>query len=65
MAIGYRLRSQAEDASRDYGVKVNPKKSKTVAFGSEDQVIILGRGTREEAPAEASAAPVGTAETAS
>ncbi|HEX2569421.1 MAG TPA: TrkA C-terminal domain-containing protein [Polyangia bacterium] len=61
VAIGYRLRSQAEDASRDYGVKVNPKKSTTVAFGAEDQVIILGRGTREEAPAQGSA---GTEETA-
>ncbi len=40
-AIGYRINSQAKDASKAYGVAVNPKKSAKVALGKEDWVIVL------------------------
>lgn len=40
-AIGYRLRGLANDAAQGYGVRVNPPKSKTVAFSAEDRIIVL------------------------
>jgi voltage-gated potassium channel Kch len=40
-AIGYRLRSQAGDAARSYGVVVNPNKSALVTFAPGDSVIVL------------------------
>lgn len=40
-AIGYKLSSFAGDATRAYGVTVNPRKSDTVTFGPDDKVIVL------------------------
>ena len=44
VAIGYRIRSELNDASRAYGVHVNPRKSATVTFGPVDKVIVLAGG---------------------
>lgn len=41
VAIGYRLRAEAADAERAYGVHVNPRKSASVTFGEGDKVIVL------------------------
>ena len=41
VAIGYRLRADATDAVKAYGVVVNPKKSKTVTFTDKDWLIVL------------------------
>ncbi len=41
VAIGYRLRAEANDASKAYGVRVNPKKSDTITLGAHDKVIVL------------------------
>lgn len=41
VAIGYRQMADAKNAEKSYGVVVNPKKSETVAFAREDQVIVL------------------------
>jgi ion channel POLLUX/CASTOR len=40
-AIGYRLVSEAEDASKGYGVHTNPGKSVMVTFTPEDKIIVL------------------------
>lgn len=40
-AIGYRIKSLVNDASRAYGVKVNPQKSGTVNFKPGDKIISL------------------------
>ncbi len=40
-AIGYRLLSQANDAEKSYGVRVNPRKSENIKFSSEDRIIVL------------------------
>jgi ion channel POLLUX/CASTOR len=39
--IGYRLVSEAKDASKAYGVHTNPKKSEQVVFTSADKVIVI------------------------
>ncbi len=39
--IGYRLMSQAQDASKTFGIYLNPDKSKTVTFTDNDYVIVL------------------------
>ena len=44
VAIGYRIRSEANDATRAYGVHVNPRKSATVTFDAADKVIVLAAG---------------------
>lgn len=44
VAIGYRIRSESNDATRAYGVHVNPRKSSTVTFEPEDKVIVLAAG---------------------
>ncbi len=44
VAIGYRIRSELNDASRAYGVHVNPRKSATVTFEPLDKVIVLAAG---------------------
>ena len=44
VAIGYRLRSEAGDASRAYGVHVNPPKRAEVTFEAADRVIVLASG---------------------
>lgn len=41
VAIGYRIAAQAKDASRAYGVAVNPKKSESITFAAADQVVVL------------------------
>jgi voltage-gated potassium channel Kch len=40
-AIGYRIAAQSRDASRDYGVVVNPKKTAKHEFVSGDKIIVL------------------------
>jgi voltage-gated potassium channel Kch len=44
VAIGYRIRAESNDASRAYGVHVNPRKSATVTFEPDDKVIVLAAG---------------------
>lgn len=41
VAIGYRLLAQATDASKMYGVVINPQKSEQVQFSDGDRVIVL------------------------
>lgn len=41
VAFGYRLKAHASDASRAYGVAVNPRKSGTITFSDEDRIIVL------------------------
>ncbi|OGQ19209.1 MAG: potassium transporter TrkA [Deltaproteobacteria bacterium RBG_16_71_12] len=40
-ALGYKLAAQASDASKSYGVVVNPDKSAPVTFGPHDKIIVL------------------------
>jgi voltage-gated potassium channel Kch len=40
-AIGYRLSAEANSADRDYGVRVNPRKSEKVIYTPEDKVIVV------------------------
>lgn len=40
-AIGYRIKSQSNDAEKSYGVKVNPKKSESITFAQGDKLIVL------------------------
>jgi len=40
-AIGYRISSQSHDPDNQYGVKLNPAKSKSITLGKEDYVIVL------------------------
>ncbi|MEO8273194.1 MAG: potassium transporter TrkA [Chloroflexota bacterium] len=44
VAIGYRIRAESNDASRAYGVHVNPPKSATITFEPEDKIIVLAAG---------------------
>jgi voltage-gated potassium channel Kch len=41
IAIGYRLEAQGKDASKAYGVVVNPPKSDKVTFSDVDRIIVL------------------------
>ena len=41
VAIGYRLRARATDASQAYGVVVNPDKSQAVTYTAADRVIVI------------------------
>jgi hypothetical protein len=41
VAIGVRIRAESGDASRSYGVHVNPRKSVPVTLTAEDRVIVL------------------------
>lgn len=41
VAIGYRDLSKERDATAQYGVHVNPKKSEKVTFTAQDKIIIL------------------------
>lgn len=41
VAIGYRLRAQANEAGQAYGVRVNPNKSKQLTFTTDDRIIVL------------------------
>jgi len=40
-AIGYRQLVFKEDATRGYGVKLNPKKTEKVRFGASDMIVVL------------------------
>jgi voltage-gated potassium channel Kch len=44
VAIGYRIRSESNDAARAYGVHVNPPKSTTITFDRADRIIVLASG---------------------
>ncbi len=41
VAIGYRIISEAKNATQGYGVVVNPKKSNLITFTDKDKVIVL------------------------
>jgi len=41
VAIGYRITALANDASRAYGVAVNPDKSQPITFAEWDRIIVL------------------------
>jgi hypothetical protein len=41
IAIGYILAGQEKDASRQYGVHVNPPKSKVVTFSQADRIVVI------------------------
>ena len=45
-ALGYRLLAEANDASRAYGVVINPEKSVPVAFAEQDRIIVLAEERR-------------------
>jgi voltage-gated potassium channel Kch len=44
IAIGFRQAASAADASRAYGVVVNPAKSRSITFAPGDKVIVLAEG---------------------
>ncbi|HEX5807296.1 MAG TPA: NAD-binding protein, partial [Anaerolineales bacterium] len=39
--LGYRITSEANEASKSYGVHTNPRKSELVTFAPEDKVIVI------------------------
>jgi len=41
VAFGYRLKAQAKESGKSYGVVVNPQKSNMVTFAEEDKIIVL------------------------
>jgi ion channel POLLUX/CASTOR len=41
VAIGYRVKAHANDASAGYGVAVNPEKGRRVTFSDDDRIIVL------------------------
>jgi urease beta subunit len=41
VAFGYRLKRDARDAAKAYGVRVNPKKSQAITFEKGDKVIVV------------------------
>jgi ion channel POLLUX/CASTOR len=41
VAIGYRIKAQENDASKSYGVYVNPTKTDLVTFSPEDRIVVL------------------------
>ncbi|MBN1484456.1 MAG: potassium transporter TrkA [Chloroflexia bacterium] len=41
VAFGYRIAAHAADASRDYGVVVNPDKSDWISFHEGDKIVVL------------------------
>jgi len=45
-ALGYRVLAEASDASRAYGVVINPEKSVPVAFAEEDRIVVLAEERR-------------------
>jgi voltage-gated potassium channel Kch len=44
VAIGYRIRAESNDATRAYGVHVNPRKGTAISFEPADRVIVLAHG---------------------
>ena len=43
VAIGYRIKAEAGDATQTYGVHVNPRKSTEVTLTVDDKVIVLAQ----------------------
>ena len=41
VALGYRLRANANDPEKAYGVVVNPDKSKTITFSQWDRIVVV------------------------
>jgi len=41
VAFGYRVEADVNDATKSYGIVVNPKKSAMINFSSKDQIIVL------------------------
>ncbi|MBI5302065.1 MAG: NAD-binding protein [Chloroflexi bacterium] len=41
VAMGYRLKRDAHDAAKSYGVVVNPAKSKKIEFSAADKIIVI------------------------
>ena len=41
IAFGYRLLAYASDASKAYGVVINPDKTESISFTDEDKIIVL------------------------
>lgn len=41
VAVGYRVKAEAGDPRKSYGVRLNPKKSHTIEFARGDTVIVL------------------------
>jgi ion channel POLLUX/CASTOR len=41
VAMGYRLAADSKDASKAYGVHLNPRKSSTFTLGEHDSVVVL------------------------
>jgi voltage-gated potassium channel Kch len=41
VAMGYRLKSAANDADKSYGVFLNPDKSAMVTFSKDDRIVVL------------------------
>ncbi len=41
VAIGYRLKKQANDANQAYGIHINPDKSEKVIFSDEDKIVVI------------------------
>jgi voltage-gated potassium channel Kch len=41
VAIGYRIVAQSDDASKAYGVVINPNKSENITFSEWDRIILL------------------------
>ncbi len=44
VALGYRIVAQSEDASKAYGVVINPNKSENITFSEWDRIIVLAEG---------------------
>ena len=40
-AIGYRIAEHTHDASRAYGVRLNPPKGERITFSAADRIIVL------------------------
>ena len=41
VALGYRVMAAANDASRSYGIMLNPRKSEPVTFAPGDRIVVL------------------------
>ena len=41
VALGYRILAQAEDAAREYGVVINPRKTETLTYTARDKIVVL------------------------
>ena len=41
VALGYRLLAHAEEAARDYGVVISPRKSEMITFTAADKIVVL------------------------